>query len=74
MKSLKKLGYDLTKTVVIDDKPSTYRDNPENALEIPPWHNENKDDKALLDVLKKLGHISFNCDDIRKELAKLRYS
>ncbi len=72
VKDLRSLGCDLRRTVVIDDSPLTYSDNPENALPVAAWHKEEKGDRALLELLAGLCRVSFEGGDIRTELAKIR--
>ncbi len=72
LKDLRSLGYDMSRTVVIDDSPLTYRKNPENALPVTAWSKEQKGDKALLGLLDGLCRVSFDAGDIRAELAKIK--
>lgn len=71
MKRIKNLGCDPRRTVVIDDTPLTYTENPENALPIPSWKKNQRWDDSLLKILSILTKISFE-NDIREELARLR--
>jgi len=68
LKSIRKLGCNLSKTIVIDDVPCTYQDNPENAIPIKTWDNSKKNDKELLDILNLLYKVPLKASDIREEL------
>lgn len=70
VKRIKNLGFDLKRTVVIDDLPLSYRENSENAIPIKSWGNRRLDDRELWQVLQKIEKIR-NHKDVRKSLAKL---
>ncbi len=71
VKKIRNIGMDLRRTVVVDDTPLSYRENPENALPIRKWdHSQYKDD-CLIGVLDQIRYLQHK-KDIRKALAEPR--
>lgn len=72
IKKLKEENFDLSKTIIIDDRDDTFEENIKNAIHIPRYEPDStiealeKDDDALLKIInwfKNSGVI--NCDDVR---------
>jgi TFIIF-interacting CTD phosphatase-like protein len=73
LKDLKSKGFDLTKTIMIDDNKTTYVNNPDNAINIPGYNPEFKEehinfpDTSLKDIKKwMLDNNIKNCKDVRE--------
>lgn len=72
LKDLSTQGYDLSKTIIIDDRDDTFSNNPDNAIHIPefkpngsPESLENQDD-CLLKIMEFFDRIDYsNVEDIR---------
>lgn len=59
IKDLSRLGRDLSNVVIVDDRPSSYKLQPENGIHIKPFYDDLQDDE-----LKKLALNFFNtCND-----------
>eukprot|EP00842_Homolaphlyctis_polyrhiza_P005801 jgi/Hompol1/6221/HPOL_004890-RA len=77
VKDLSRLNRDLSKVILIDIEPNSYRLQPENALKINRWHGE-ADDDELIRMEKFLEELSFmlqltnSQEDIRPVLNLLR--
>lgn len=71
MKKLKNMGFDLRRTVVVDDTPLSYKENPENALPIKKWDHSHIKDECLMGVLEQIKSVQHK-KDIRKALAESR--
>ena len=77
VKDLSKIGRDLTKVIIVDDKPYNFILQMENGIAIRPfWGDEGdkeKNDVALLNLFKILVDIfKLNLDDIREGIKKYR--
>jgi Dullard-like phosphatase family protein len=77
VKDLSKIGRDLTKVIIVDDKPYNFILQMENGIAIRPfWGDESdkeKNDVALLNLFKILVDIfKLNLDDIREGIKKYR--
>ncbi|XP_002982913.2 probable C-terminal domain small phosphatase [Selaginella moellendorffii] len=68
-KILKDLGRDMARVVVVDDTPSTYKYNQENALPITPFYRGDDTDQELLALIPFLASIAHS-EDLRLELCK----
>ena len=55
VKDLSVLGRDLTKTIIIDDRPQNFKKQPENGLKISPWTGDSEDRELF-----KLQHLLLN--------------
>lgn len=62
-----------SKTLILDDKDTTFKSNPENGILIPPYQPDisiesfRKDDDCLLRLISWLKRSDIiNCDDVRK--------
>lgn len=69
MKDLSELGRDLKDVLIIDNSPTAYLFQPDNALPIISWYDE-KDDTQLYDYIPFLQALS-NVDDVRPILKQL---
>jgi len=66
VKDLSKLGRDLKDVIIIDNSPSAYLFQPENAIPIVSWY-QNKSDKELSKLIPFLTNLA-KVDDVRKFL------
>ena len=76
-KDLNKLGRDLKKTIIVDDKPINIKLQQENGIIIKPFiignENNNNDDYILFDLIRVLIRIAKEKpDDVRKSLKMYR--
>ena len=67
---MKSIGLDLKKTIVIDDSPTSYRENKANAIPIKEWNYTQKKDKQLLKILDAINQVKAY-EDVRKGIAHL---
>ena len=76
VKDLTNIGRDLSKVIMVDDKPYNFCLQKENGIAIRPYWGtpyENKNDLALLNLIPiLLGVIKDKSGDIRKSLKKVR--
>ena len=73
VKDLSKLGRDLSKVIIIDSLPQSFKLQKENAILIKTFDGENKNDcklKELIPILKKV--TSNHINDVRIELMKMK--
>jgi len=68
VKDLGRLGRELTKTIIIDNSPASYMFNPENAVPVESWFDD-ENDTELLDLIPILEQMSKS-SDVRDEIAK----
>ncbi|KAK5651263.1 hypothetical protein OQA88_12671 [Cercophora sp. LCS_1] len=66
VKDLSYLNRDLSKVIIIDTKPEHVQAQPENAIVLPKWTGEAKDDKlvSLIPFLEFIHTMEY--DDVRK--------
>lgn len=69
VKDLSELGRDMTDVLIIDNSPTAYLFQPDNALPIISWYDE-KEDTQLYDYIPFLQALS-NIDDVRPILKAL---
>jgi len=68
VKDLGKLGRDLKRIIIIDNSPASYMFNPENAVPVESWFDD-ENDRELLDLIPKLEQLA-KASDVRDEIAK----
>jgi len=69
IKDLDRLGRDLSNVIVIDNSPSSYWNNVENAIPIKSWFND-QNDSELLDLIPILQSIA-KVKDVRNVIRKI---
>ncbi|KAK8250940.1 mitochondrial import inner membrane translocase subunit tim50 [Phyllosticta capitalensis] len=68
VKDLSYLNRDLSKTIIIDTKAGHVKNQPENAIVLPPWKGE-KGDKNLVALIPFLEYIAtMGITDVRKAI------
>lgn len=67
MKDLSRLGRDLKDVIIIDNSPSAYMFQQENAIPIISWY-QNKSDKELIKLIPILTNLA-KVDDVRAQLS-----
>ena len=71
IKDLSKLGRDLSKVVILDNKPQNYELQKENGIYIKSYYGNNQNDKVLCYLIPILNKIANNPqNDVRKEIKK----
>jgi len=68
VKDLGKLGRDIKRTVIIDNSPASYMFNPENAVPVESWFDD-ENDTELLSLMPVLEQLS-KANDVRDDIAK----
>ena len=69
VKDLSELGRDLRAVIIVDNSPTAYLFQPDNALPISSWYDD-KDDRSLFDYIPFLIELS-KVDDVRPILKQL---
>lgn len=69
VKDLSELGRDLKDVLIIDNSPTAYLFQPDNALPISSWY-EDKSDRCLYDYIPFLTALS-KVDDVRPILKSM---
>ena len=73
VKDLSKLGRDLSKVVILDNRPQSYELQKENGIYIKSFYGDDQYDNALINLIPILKTIAKNpYNDVRKEIKKLR--
>ena len=72
IKDISKIGTPLDKTIIIDNMPQNFRKHKENAIYIKSFFGEEKDDKALIELIHILVNIAKSGRDVRNELIKYK--
>ncbi|KAH7024278.1 mitochondrial import inner membrane translocase subunit tim50 [Macrophomina phaseolina] len=68
IKDLSYLNRDLSKTIIIDTKAEHVKNQPENAIILPPWKGE-KNDKGLVSLIPFLEYVAtMGITDVRTAL------
>ena len=73
VKDLSKLGRDLSKVVILDNRPQNYELQKENGIYIRSYYGDDKFDNALINlipILKTIAKSPYN--DVREEIKKLK--
>lgn len=66
VKDLSYLNRDLSKVIIIDTKAKHVRNQPDNAIVLPPWKGD-RNDKGLVNLIPFLEYIhTMQYDDVRK--------
>lgn len=75
VKDISLLGRDLRQTLIVDDTPTSYYLQPENAISVSTWPNDvssdckKENDSELQEVIRLLSSPEMiKCKDIRKQL------
>jgi len=68
VKDMGKLGRDIKKVIIIDNSPASYMFNPENAVPVESWFDD-ENDRELLDLIPSLEQLA-KVSDVRDEIAK----
>ena len=73
IKDLSKLERDLSKVLIIDNKPQSYGLQKDNGIFIKSFHGDDKFDNALIYLIPILKKIASNpTNDVRKEIKKMK--
>ena len=71
IKDLSKIGRDLSKTLIVDNLPHSFKFQYENGILISSYYGE-EEDKALIELQKILIKIYEDNNDVRKSIAKFK--
>lgn len=69
IKNLDRLGRDLSQTIIVDDSPFAYCQNPDNAIPVKSWFS-GKHDSELLDLIPILDAL-IDVGDVRLVIQKI---
>ena len=75
IKDLSKLGRDLSKTLIVDNLPQSFKFQHENGILISSFYadeNDKKDDRALIELQKILIKIYEDKNDVRLSILKYK--
>ena len=72
IKDLSKIGRDLSRTLIVDNNPHSFKLQHDNGILISSYFGEKNDDKALIELQKVLIKIYYDNDDVRKGLVKYK--
>ena len=72
IKDLSKLGRDLSKTIIVDNLPHSFKFQRENGILISSFYGDNLNDKALYELERILINIYKEKADVRESLIKFR--
>ena len=74
IKDLSKIGRDLSRTLIVDNLPHSFKFQHENGILISSFYGDEKDneDKALIELQKILIKIYQENNDVRKSIAKFK--
>ena len=72
VKDLSKLGRDLSKVIIIDNLPQSFKLQKENGILIKTFDGENKNDNKLKELIPILKKATFDKNDVRIELMKMK--
>ena len=70
IKDLSKLGRDLSKTLIVDNLPHSFKLQRENGILIKSFFADNKNDKVLFELQRILINIFYDKTDVRKSIIK----
>jgi Dullard-like phosphatase family protein len=72
IKDLSKIGRDLSKTLIVDNNPHSFKFQHENGILINSYFGEKNDDKALIELQKILIKIYKEKNDVRASISKYK--
>ena len=72
IKDLSKIGRDLSKTLIVDNNPHSFKLQYENGILISSYYGEKNDDKALIELQKILIKIYKEKGDVRESISKYK--
>ena len=72
IKDLSKIGRDLSKTLIVDNNPHSFKFQHENGILISSYFGEKNNDKALIELQKVLIKIYKEKKDVRDSIAKYK--
>ena len=72
IKDLSKIGRDLSKTLIVDNNPHSFKFQHENGILISSYFGEKNNDKALIELQKILIKIYKEKKDVRDSIAKYK--
>ena len=72
IKDLSKLGRDLSKTIIVDNLPHSFKLQRENGILINSFYGDNMDDKALYELKRILINIYKDKKDVRDSIIKYK--
>ena len=72
IKDLSKLGRDLSKTIIVDNLPHSFKLQRENGILINSFYGDNMDDKALFELKRILINIYKDKKDVRDSIFKYK--
>ena len=72
IKDLSKIGRDLSKTLIVDNNPHSFKFQHENGILINAYFGEKSNDKALIELQKILIKIYKDKSDVRYSISKYK--
>ena len=72
IKDLSKIGRDLSRTLIVDNNPHSFKLQHDNGILISSYFGEKNDDKALIELQKVLIKIYKEKGDIRESITKYK--
>ena len=69
---MSKIGRDLSKTLIVDNNPHSFKLQHENGILISSYFGEKNNDKALIELQKVLIKIYKEKRDVRESIAKYK--
>ena len=72
IKDLSKIGRDLSKTLIVDNNPHSFKLQHENGILINSYFGEKNNDKALIELQKILIKIYKDKLDVRESISKYK--
>ena len=72
IKDLSKIGRDLSKTLIVDNNPHSFKFQHENGILINAYFGEKSNDKALIELQKILIKIYKDKSDVRDSISKYK--
>ena len=72
IKDLSKIGRDLSKTIIVDNLPQSFKLQRENGILINSFYGDNMDDRALFELKRILINIYKEKADVRDSIIKYK--